>query len=201
MERRNKIAVGVALATLTLVFLKGCDSPLTWRMSFDDAKVEKISKYHKGDRFALRQDVFVVRSSAYSLGLLAVGLPRRFRRSKGQGSYYSVPESVEEWQARSGEKEEGNDEFLDLEYGMGPRIVGVMPQGTELEVVGRKVVYGFSWWGGFEKSVYVMASCALDGKRIELEMSDLTNWRTKAPFEEFLSRIPASGFEGHMERK
>ena len=195
MGRKIKLLAWAAFVACLLVFFKGCIPLLGWRMSFDDGRVEQISGYHKGERFRLNQDVFVVRSSAYGLGMLGVALPGCCRSRIRQGSLYSVPETIEEWKPSIRNDGNAGMQVFARDCVCGTPIVGVLPQGTELLIVGRKVVYAISWWYGFEKDYCIMASCMMDGKRIELEISDLTNWGTNAPFEEFLSRIPASGFE------
>lgn len=185
--RRSRILLWFALGVGLFVFFKGCIPLLGWRMSLDDEHVERISGYRKGERFRLNQDVFVVQSHGYDLGLKAVGVPRQSRSRIRQGSYYSVPATVDEWKSSIKDSAQGTRTMADQSYCSD--IEGVLPRGTELVVSGRKVVYAVSWWYGFVKDYYIMASCEVDGKRTELEISDLTNWRTKAPLEEFVTRV------------
>jgi hypothetical protein len=195
MGRKIKLLAWATFVACLLVFFKGCIPLLGWRMSFEDGRVEQISGYHKGERFRLNQDVFVVRSSAYGLGMLGVALPGCCRSRIRQGSLYSVPETIEDWKSHIRSERSAERQVLAQDRASVTPIEGVLPRGAELTIIGRKVVYAFSWWYGFEKDYCIMASCMVDDKRIELEISDLTNWGTNAPFEEFLSRIPASGFE------
>ena len=184
-RRKNKIALSILLGGAFLFSLRGCIPMLGWRIAIDRKDVDLISGYRRGECYALRQDVFLVKSGAYAMDMLGIAVPGQHKR---QGSYYFVPQSVEDWRSSKGEKRFDRGAFCDIR--------GIMPKGTEIEIVGRKDVYTVSWWYGFEKISYIMARGMVNGRIVEFEMSDLTDRRTRKPFETLISHCQSNQGEG-----
>lgn len=183
-KRRNKIVVYVLIGGIFLASLHCCIPMMGWRMVFDGGDVNLISGYRRGEWYVLRQDVFVVKSKAYAMGMLGVAVPEKY---KLQGSYYAVPQTIGDWRSSKDRERLGCSTFSDIR--------GVMPKGTKIEIVGSKVVYAVSWWYGFEKVFCIMAQGMLNGRIVEFEISDLTDRKTKKPFETLISRDQV----GHRE--
>lgn len=183
-KRRNKIVAYVLIGGVFLASLRGCIPMVGWRMVFDGKDVDLISGYRRGEWYVLRQDVFIVKSGAYAMEMLGVAVPEKY---KLQGSYYAVPQTIEDWEPPKDGAHFGYNAFSDIR--------GVMPKGTKIEIVGGKVVYAVSWWYGFEKVFYIMAQGMLNGRKVEFEISDLTDRKTRKPFETLISRDQV----GHRE--
>lgn len=185
-RKRNKtVLLYIILGGAFLFSLRGCIPMLGWRIAIDHKDVDLISGYRRGECYALRQDVFLVKSGAYAIGMLGIAVPEKH---KLQGSYYLVPQTVEDWRSLKDEKRFDCGAFCDIR--------GIMPKGTEIEIVGRKDVYAVSWWYGFEKVSYIMARGMVDGRIVEFEMSDLTDRRTGKPSETLISRCQTNHGEG-----
>ena len=184
-RRKNKIALYILLGGAFLFSLRGCIPMRGWRIAIDRKDVDLISGYRRGECYALRQDVFLVKSGAYAMGMLGIAVPGKH---KFQGSYYLVPQTVEDWRSLKDEKRFDCGAFCDIR--------GIMPKGTEIEIVGRKDVYTVSWWYGFEKISYIMARGMVNGRIVEFEMSDLTDRRTGKPSETLISRCQTNHGEG-----
>lgn len=185
-RKRNKtVLLYILLGGAFLFSLRGCIPMLGWRIAIDHKDVDLISGYRRGECYALRQDVFLVKSGAYAMGMLGIAVPEKH---KLQGSYYLVPQTVEDWRSLKDEKRFDCGAFCDIR--------GIMPKGTEIEIVGRKDVYAVSWWYGFEKVSYTMARGMVNGRTVEFEMSDLTDRRTGMPFEALISRCQSNHGEG-----
>lgn len=183
-KRRNKIVAYVLIGGIFLASLRGCIPMEGWRMVFDDKDVDLFSGYRRGEWYVLRQDVFIVKSGAYAMEMLGVAVPEKY---KLQGSYYAVPQTIEDWRTPKDGERLGNGGFSDIR--------GVVPKGAKIKIVGSKVVYAVSWWYGFEKVLYIMAQGMLNGQKVEFEISDLTDRKTRRPFETLISRDQV----GHRE--
>lgn len=183
-KKKNKVVVCVFMGGAFFALFHGCIPMAGWRIVFDGRDVNLISGYRRGEWYVLRQDVFIVKSRAYAIGMLGVAVPEKY---KLQGSYYAVPQTIEDWEPPKDGAHFGYNAFSDIR--------GVMPKGAKIEIVGSKVVYAVSWWYGFEKVLYIMAQGMLNGRRIEFEISDLTDRKTRRPFETLISRDQV----GHRE--
>ena len=143
-KRRNKIVAYILIGGIFLASLRGCIPMMGWRMVFDGGEVNLISGYRRGEWYVLRQDVFIVKSRAYAIGMLGVAVPEKY---KLQGSCYAVPQTIEDWEPPKDGAHFGYNAFSDIR--------GVMPKGAKIEIVGSMVVYAVSWWYGFEKVLYI----------------------------------------------